>query len=105
MPERAYRDHRRWWMGARRGGRSAALVIKDFALGQMAMRHQPPIAVCGQFIGMQFEKTRDLGFNGLGEQGSCALLLGVCAGPLRSSARNGSPSAKPRRDRDAAFRQ
>ena len=39
----------------------------------MAVPHQPPVAVCSQFIGMRFEKTRDLGFNGLGEQGSCAL--------------------------------
>jgi hypothetical protein len=31
------------------------------------------MAVFGQFVGMGFEKTRDLGFDGLGEQGSGAL--------------------------------
>jgi hypothetical protein len=39
----------------------------------MAVPHQPPVAVFGQFIGMRFENTRDLSFDGLGEQGLCAL--------------------------------
>jgi hypothetical protein len=40
---------------------------RDLALGQMAVPHQPPVALFGQFIGMRFENTRDLGFDGLGQ--------------------------------------
>jgi len=46
---------------------------RDFALGQMAVADQPPMAIFGQFVSMRIEKTRNLCFNGLGEQGSCAL--------------------------------
>lgn len=31
------------------------------------------MAVFNQFVSMRFKKTRDLGFDGLGEQGSCTL--------------------------------
>jgi hypothetical protein len=35
--------------------------------------YQPPVAILGQLVGVRFKKTRDFGFDSLGEEAPCAL--------------------------------
>jgi hypothetical protein len=45
----------------------------DLAFGQIAVAHQPPAAVFGQFVGMAAEQGRDFGLNSLGQKCSCTI--------------------------------
>jgi hypothetical protein len=45
----------------------------DLAFGQMAVTHQPPAAVFGQFVGMAAEQGRDFGLNSLAQKCSCTI--------------------------------
>jgi hypothetical protein len=48
---------------------------RDLAFRQMAVAYQPPAAILGQLVGIRFKKTRDFGFDSLGEEAPCALPL------------------------------
>jgi hypothetical protein len=39
----------------------------------MAVAYQPPVAILGQLVSVRFKKTRDFGFDSLGEEAPCAL--------------------------------
>ena len=46
---------------------------RDLAFRQMAVAHQPPMAILGQLVSVRFKKTRDFGFDSLSEEAPCAL--------------------------------